>query len=146
MLPIFMRTLWASFSLSTLALGDVKVVPEKVTPAVPDVQQLPLPDAVHLSGMLGARIDANWQNRLLTYYLSPGDESALAACRRVGNLLCDTFGKEKRAIIKAGEHVGMAATSVLEPMVLLYRTTGDKKYLDFCEYILWAWEQPHGPK
>ena len=36
-------------------------------------------------------------------------------------------------------------TSVLEPMVWLYRLTGEKKYGDFCQYILRAWEQPNGP-
>ena len=42
--------------------------------------------------------------------------------------------------------MGMAPTSVLEPMVLLYRLTGEPRYLDFCKYILRAWEQPNGPK
>src|SRR5262249_40795308 len=36
--------------------------------------------------------------------------------------------------------------SVLEPMVLLYRFTGERRYLDFCKYIFRAWEQPNGPK
>src|SRR6478752_5531500 len=39
----------------------------------------------------------------------------------------------------------MAPTSVLEPMVLLYRFTGEPRYLEFCRYILRAWEQPNGP-
>ncbi len=39
----------------------------------------------------------------------------------------------------------MAPGSVLEPMVLLYRLTGQQKYGDFCRYILRAWEQPSGP-
>src|SRR5260370_338594 len=33
-----------------------------------------------------------------------------------------------------------------EPIVLLYRLTGEPHYLDFCKYILRAWEQPNGPK
>jgi uncharacterized protein len=40
----------------------------------------------------------------------------------------------------------MAPTSVLEPMMLLYRMTGEPRYLDFCKYILRAWEQPNGPQ
>jgi len=31
-------------------------------------------------------------------------------------------------------------------MVLLYRFTGEQRYLDFCKYIFRAWEQPNGPK
>jgi DUF1680 family protein len=40
----------------------------------------------------------------------------------------------------------LAPGSILEPMVDIYRYTGDKKYLSFCEYILRAYEHPNGPK
>jgi len=85
---------------------------------------------------------------LITYVRYTGNTAPLAACRRMADLLCDTFGDEpgKRDIIKSGPQVGMAPTSVLEPMVLLYRLTGEPRYLDFCKYILRAWEQPNGPK
>lgn len=85
---------------------------------------------------------------LLTYIRYTGNETPLPACRKMVDLLCASFGDEsgKRDIITAGHHVGMAPTSVLEPMVLLYRLTGEKKYGDFCRYILRAWEQPNGPK
>src|SRR6266404_1753501 len=85
---------------------------------------------------------------LITYMRYTGNMEPLSCCRRMGDLLCRTFGDDsgKRDIIKAGEHVGLAPTSVLEPMVLLYRLTGEPRYLHFCKYILRAWEQPHGPK
>ena len=85
---------------------------------------------------------------LLAYYKTTGYKPALEACKRMGDLLCITFGKNpgQRDIILAGEHVGMAAISVLDPMVEMYKYTGEKKYLDFCYYILDAWEQPNGPK
>ena len=40
----------------------------------------------------------------------------------------------------------MPSCSVLEPMVFLYRTTGDKRYLDFAKYIVGQWETPDWPK
>ena len=30
--------------------------------------------------------------------------------------------------------------------MLLYRLTGEPRYLEFCKYSLRAWEQPNGPK
>src|SRR6185312_1162026 len=62
---------------------------------------------------------------LLTYYQVTGNQQALQASRRIGDLLCNTFGPGRKDILSAGTHMGMAATSVLEPMVLLYRCTGD---------------------
>jgi len=84
---------------------------------------------------------------LLTYVQYTGNQDPLLVCRRMADLLCNTFGDTpgKRDIITAGEHVGMAPTSVLEPMVLLYRMTGEPRYLDFCKYILRSWEQENGP-
>ena len=39
----------------------------------------------------------------------------------------------------------MAATSVLEPVVLLYRFTGEKRYIEFAQYIVKVWDEPGGP-
>ncbi len=82
---------------------------------------------------------------LLTYYQYTGNEAALGACRRMGDLLIATFGPGRKSILSAGTHVGMAATSVLEPMVLLYRHTDDARYLDFARYLVRAWDEPNGP-
>ncbi len=83
---------------------------------------------------------------LMTYYQFTGDKPALKGARGIGDLLVATFGPDRRDIIASGTHVGMAATSVMEPMMLLYNATDDKKYLDFCEYLVKAYDQPHGPK
>ncbi len=83
---------------------------------------------------------------LMTYYRATGDPAALRGAKRVGDLLADTFGADKREIIASGTHKGMAATSVLEPMVLLYRATGDERHLAFCKYLVESWDQPNGPK
>jgi len=73
---------------------------------------------------------------LLSYYRCTGDERALETCQQVGDLLIETFGDDKRDILKSGTHEGMAATSILEPMSLLYQYTGEKKYRQFCQYII----------
>lgn len=81
---------------------------------------------------------------LLTYYQYTGNEAALNAARRAADLLLATF-PAKKSIIAAGTHKGMAATSVLEPIVLLYRLTGDARYLNFANYIVKSWDEPNGP-
>ena len=85
---------------------------------------------------------------LLSYYQLSGFKPAITAAEKVGNLICKTFGAEtgKKDIIRAGAHVGMAATSILDPMTDLYRFTGDKKYLDFCFYITQSYNNPRGPR
>ena len=84
---------------------------------------------------------------LLTYYQYTGNKEALAACRRVGDLLARTFGTRpgQRDINKAGEHIGMAPDSVLEAIVLLYRATDEPKYLQFAQYIVSNYDAPGGP-
>ncbi len=109
-------------------------------------------------GYLGTYVDAErwtswdvWVHKynilgLLAYHQATGNVPALEASKKMGDLLIATFGGGKRDLITAGTHVGMASTSVLAPMVALYRQTGDKRYLDFCQDILKAMEQPNGPK
>jgi uncharacterized protein len=85
---------------------------------------------------------------LLNYYSVTGYKPALEAAKKAADLIYRTFGDEpgKRDLMTAGAHMGLAPGSILEPMADIYRYTGDKKYLDFCKYILKAFEQPDGPK
>jgi uncharacterized protein len=141
-------------TLAWVNTGD-KALREKLDYVAAELVKCQLDD-----GYLGTYLDKDrwtewdvWAHKynligLITYMRCTGNLAPLPACRRMGNLLCNTFGDEggKRDIIKAGWHMGLAPTSVLEPMVLLYRLTGEQRYLDFCKYILRAWEQPNGPK
>ncbi len=111
-------------------------------------------------GYLGTYVDAKrwtswdvWVHKydligLLNYHETTGNTQALETAKKVGDLLARTFGTApgQRDLIASSTHVGMAASSVLEPMVALYRLTGEKRYLDFCWYIVHAWDQPNGPK
>jgi uncharacterized protein len=106
---------------------------------VPDKRFGTYPDAdwdvwTHAYNMIG----------LLAYYRYTGNAPALAAVRRIGDLLIATF-PAKRSILAAGTHRGMAATSVLEPVVELYRVTGDPRYLAFARYLVGAYDEPGGP-
>ena len=82
---------------------------------------------------------------LLDYYTLTGDNRALSAARKIGDLYCQTIGPGLGDINQSG-HWAMGSASILEPMIYLYRYTGDPKYLRFCEYLVDSFESPTGPK
>ncbi len=85
---------------------------------------------------------------LLSFYSISGDKKVLDAAKRIGDLLCETFGYGDGQIdlLEVGA-LRLGTTSVLEPMVYLYRYTGEQRYLDFCQYLMQAHEQePNGTK
>lgn len=82
---------------------------------------------------------------LLAYHELTGDAKTLVAARRHADRVMAHFGPGKASIATNGWWNGMAASSILEPMVLLYRRTGDTRYLQFAKYIVDSWESPAGP-
>lgn len=83
---------------------------------------------------------------LLASYEITRDPATLACARRLADHLMTEVGPGKADIVKLGNHRGMAASSVLEPMVLLHRATGEPRYRAFAEYIIGQWSQPDGPQ
>ena len=83
---------------------------------------------------------------LLAYYDLTKEPKALLAARKEADFLIREIADRKALIVKLGNHRGMAASSVLEPICLLYSRTGDKKYLDFAEEIVRQWETNDGPQ
>lgn len=82
---------------------------------------------------------------LLDYYNLTGDKKSRKAARGVADNLMDDLKKADGIIVTKGNYRGMAASSVLEPVCLLYKATKDKKYLDFAEEIVRQRETPQGP-
>src|SRR5688572_9051442 len=83
---------------------------------------------------------------LLAYHDLTRDRAALASARRLADHLMSEVGPGRASIVKNGAYRGMASSSVLEPMVLLYNRTGDARYLAFAEYIVAQWETSDGPR
>ena len=77
-------------------------------------------------------------------------KKALEAAKR----LCDYViaeigpnGRRGRELWQTGNWSGYASSSILEPVVWLYRRTNDKKYLDFAAYIVKGMTEPaKGPR
>ena len=83
---------------------------------------------------------------LLAYFDISGDKKVLDAAKKLADHLFTQVGPGKADIVKTGNYRGMPSSSILEPMVLLYRHTGEKRYLDFAKYIVVQWETADGPK
>ncbi len=83
---------------------------------------------------------------LLAYYDISADQKSLEAAKKLADHLLTQVGPGKADIVKTGNYRGMPSSSILEPMVLLYRHTGEKRYLDFAKYIVAQWETADGPK
>jgi len=81
---------------------------------------------------------------LLAYYDISGDKKSLEASKKLANHLLTQVGPCKADILKMGGFRGMPSSSILEPMVLLFTYTGEKKYLDFAKYIVNQWETKDG--
>jgi DUF1680 family protein len=83
---------------------------------------------------------------LLSYYDLTGDKKSLQAARKLADHLIKELADKKVKIVQKGNHRGMAASSILEPITILYARTNDKRYLDFAEEIVSEWESPVGPQ
>jgi len=82
--------------------------------------------------------------------LAPTAADALAAAMR----LCDWLvaelgpgGRRGRALWETGNWCGYASSSVLEPVVWLYRRTGERRFFDFASYVVEGLSKPEsGPR
>lgn len=72
------------------------------------------------------------------------NEKYRKAATNIGELLLKTFGEGANDITNYGTRYGYSATIALEPVVELYKTTGDKRYLDFAELIVRRIEEREG--
>ncbi len=83
---------------------------------------------------------------LIGYYDLTKRRAVLDAASRMADHLIKELSATHSLIVKMGNHRGMAASSVLEPIVLLYVRTADKRYLHFAEEIVREWETADGPQ
>jgi uncharacterized protein len=83
---------------------------------------------------------------LLAYYDLTKDNNSLRAAAKLADHLIKELADKNVPIARKGNHRGMAASSVLEPVCLLYARTGDKRYLEFAQQIVKEWETPYGPQ
>jgi uncharacterized protein len=83
---------------------------------------------------------------LLSYYDQNKSPKVLEAAKKEADLLVAETGPQTNINISEsgwGGWKGLPPSSILEPMALLYQRTGEKRYLDFCEYVIKLWDSPN---
>ena len=76
---------------------------------------------------------------LLHYYDATKSSEVLEACKRVCDYVIAELGpggKRGRHLYQSGNWSGYASSSILEPVMWLYKRTDDKKVLDFAAYLV----------
>jgi DUF1680 family protein len=79
---------------------------------------------------------------LLAYYDLTLDAAALAAARRVADHLLSEAVQMPLVDTGVEQLKGLAPSSFLEPLVLLYRRTAAPEYLQFAEELVAQWSRP----
>jgi len=81
---------------------------------------------------------------LLAYYDLTKDSSVLkAATKHADYLIAELKDKEIKITDNGLDAIdGLSSNSILEPIVLLYQRTGNKRYLDFAKAMIKEWERP----
>ena len=82
---------------------------------------------------------------LISYYDQTGEKKALEHAGLVVDNLITVAGPGKTKLTETGLSLikSLSSCSILEPIVLLYERTGEKKYLNFAEYLVSLWSQPN---
>jgi DUF1680 family protein len=73
---------------------------------------------------------------LLNHYEASRDGRVLDAARKMADLLAATFGPGKQDIMLINHDHGFGPAASILPMARLYLLTGDRRYLDFCRYVI----------
>ncbi len=82
---------------------------------------------------------------LISYYDQTKDQKVLDAACRVADLLLTEVGPGKVNIAENGIPLlkGLASTTILRAITLLYEHKGNKNYLNFAKYIVHQWDVPN---
>ena len=83
---------------------------------------------------------------LLKWYRLSGDRKALKSACRLLDYTLTQIGPGKAHIYSTGYYRGMPPSSILEPVMMMYNTTKDERYLDFAKFIVEDDESAGGPR
>lgn len=83
---------------------------------------------------------------LLSWHQSSHDERALRAARRLADYTMDELNRHKTSVVQTGLFQGLPSSTIIAPLVDLYRHTREDRYLEFAQSIVVDWNQFDGPR
>lgn len=81
---------------------------------------------------------------LIEAYELLGDDDLLTAAIRMMDHMIQEVGPGRIPIVETGRFCGLPSTSILLPVVRLYRRTGKQRFLDYAHYIVEQWSARPG--
>ena len=78
---------------------------------------------------------------LIEAYCYLEDEKILSGAIKLADWIVEKFKKDGTRVKDSGVMDGMPSSSILKPMLILYRITGDEKYLTFGKDIVKEWSR-----
>ena len=77
---------------------------------------------------------------MLEAYLLTKEPQLLRCAVRMANHLIGELEQKGRHLGETGTFLGMPSCSIMKPMLILYRLSEDRRYLDFCLSVAERWE------
>lgn len=137
---------WYTSLLPAYKYAPTTVLKKKIETAVTDLKNTQTGD-----GYIGCESYGNqclygqgwdvWERKyvhlgLLGYYDISGDSTVLNASKNAQNYLQTQVGSGLRDLVRIGCWNGAASSSILEPVMQLYKRSNTQAYLDFANYII----------
>jgi DUF1680 family protein len=137
---------WYTSLLPAYKYAPTTVLKKKIDLAVTDLKNTQTGD-----GYIGCEAYGNqclygqgwdvWERKyvhlgLLGYYDISGDSTVLNASKNAQNYLQTQVGSGLKDLVRIGCWNGAASSSILEPVMQLYKRTNTQSYLDFANYIV----------
>lgn len=143
---------WITSAIAAQRLAPSPALERRIQHALAELEATRTPD-----GYIGTYAPENrlqrwdvWSRKytllgFIGWFDASGDARALAAARGVADGILRDAAAAGSGFFRNDMWSGMATSSVIEPMVLLYARTGEPRYLEFCRWIVAEWQKPGGP-
>ncbi len=142
---------WSTAAALSIRYQPNQALQEEMNKAVGDLIKTQSPDGYITTYKQGDEFQMwdVWNQKyvllgLIAQYDLYGNKEYLDAAVKSADHLMSCLGPGKISLEEYGHpaHKGGCNYSILEPIVLLYERTGEKRYLDYANYIVDSWSKP----